>query len=222
MILEVLALMAVTLVLGLTDPRLARTLRMDNAGTSRRFEATLPTEAQRTEQVKAGILRCARLGLRPFTVGAAPLWLVLLCVPGCADSATAPSGPQPQSGLAMVTMPIGHQTFTLEVADTDEKREIGLMSRDSMPASHGMIFVFPREEPRGFWMKDTRIPLDIIYVAADRRVASIHQMNPFDLTRVNSAGPAMYAIELNADTAKKLGVKPGDRLGIPPEVTAKE
>jgi uncharacterized membrane protein (UPF0127 family) len=119
-------------------------------------------------------------------------------------------------------MPIGHQTFTLEVADTDEKREIGLMSRDSMPASHGMIFVFPREEPRGFWMKDTRIPLDIIYVAADRRVASIHQMNPFDLTRVNSAGPAMYAIELNADTAKKLGVKPGDRLGIPPEVTAKE
>jgi len=220
MILEVLALMAVTLVLELMDPRLARTLRMGNAGTSRRFEVTLPTEAQRTEQVKLGILRCGRRCA--FSVGAAPLWLVLLCLPGCADSATAPSGPQPQSGLAMVTMPIGHQTFTLEVADTDEKREIGLMSRDSMPASHGMIFVFPREEPRGFWMKDTRIPLDIIYVAADRRVASIHQMNPFDLTRVNSAGPAMYAIELNADTAKKLGVKPGDRLGIPPEVTAKE
>ena len=212
--------MAVTLVLGLTDPRLARTLRIGNAGTSRRFEVTLPAEAQRTEQVKVGILRRARLCA--FTVGAAPLWLVLLCVPGCADSATAPSGPQPQSGLAMVTMPIGHQTFTLEVADTDEKREIGLMSRDSMPASHGMIFVFPREERRGFWMKGTRIPLDIIYVAADKRVASIHQMNPFDLTRVNSAGPAMYAIELNADTAKKLGVKPGDRLGIPPEVTAKE
>jgi len=220
MILEVLALMAVTLVLGLTDPRLARTLRMGNAGTSRRFEVTLPTEAQRTEQVKLGILRCGRRCA--FSVGAAPLWLVLLCLPGCADSATAPSGPQPQSGLAMVTMPIGNQTFALDVADTDEKREIGLMSRDSMPASHGMIFVFPREEPRGFWMKDTRIPLDIIYVAADRRVASIHQMNPFDLTRVNSAGPAMYAIELNADTAKKLGVKPGDRLGIPPEVTAKE
>jgi len=220
MILEVLALMAVTLVLGLMDPRLVRTLRMGNAGPSRRFEVTLPAEAQRTEQVKVGILRRARLCA--FTVGAAPLWLVLLCVPGCADSATAPSGPQPQAGLAMVTMPIGNQTFTLEVADTDEKREIGLMSRDSMPASHGMIFVFPREEPRGFWMKDTRIPLDIIYVAADKRVASIHQMNPFDLTRVNSAGPAMYAIELNADTAKKLGVKPGDRLGIPPEVTAKE
>ena len=220
MILEVLALMAVTLVLGLMHPRLVRTLRMGNAGTSRRFEVTLPTEAQRTERVKLGVLRCGRLCA--FSVGAALLWLVLLCVPGCADSATAPSGPQPQSGLAMVTMPIGNQTFTLEVADTDEKREIGLMSRDSMPASHGMIFVFPREEPRGFWMKDTRIPLDIIYIAADRRVASIHQMNPFDLTRVNSAGPAMYAIELNADTAKKLGVKPGDRLGIPPEVTAKE
>ena len=211
--------MAVTLVLELMDPRLARTLRMDNAGTSRRFEATLPTEAQRTEQVKAGILRCARLGLRPFTVGAAPLWLVLLCVPGCADSATAPSGPQPQSGLAMVTMPIGHQTFTLEVADTDEKREIGLMSRDSMPASHGMIFVFPREEPRGFWMKDTRIPLSIAFADRAGTIVRIADMQPFDTKRTGSVLPATFALEMEQGWFAANGIEKGAVIaGIPTDL----
>jgi uncharacterized membrane protein (UPF0127 family) len=71
-------------------------------------------------------------------------------------------------------------------------------------------------------MKNTRIPLDIVYVAADKRVASIHPMKPFDLQRVTSAGPAMYAIELNAGTASKIGLKPGDVLDIPAEVKAKE
>ena len=53
-------------------------------------------------------------------------------------------------------MPIGNKTFTLEIADTSQKREIGLMFRDSMPADHGMIFVFSDEAPRGFWMRNTR------------------------------------------------------------------
>jgi uncharacterized membrane protein (UPF0127 family) len=142
---------------------------------------------------------------------------------GCTDdSATGPSGPGPQTGLATITMPIGNRAFTLEVADTGTKREVGLMFRDSMPEDHGMIFVFEDEDFRGFWMKDTRIPLDIVYVAADKQVVSIHTMKPFDLQRVTSAGPAMYAIELNAGTASKIGVKPGDMLDIPAEVKAKE
>jgi hypothetical protein len=119
-------------------------------------------------------------------------------------------------------MPIGNRAFTLDVADTDTKREIGLMFRDSMPEDHGMIFVFEDEAFRGFWMKNTRIPLDIVYVAADKQVASIHTMKPFDLRKVTSAGPAMYAIELNAGTASKIGLKPGDLLEIPAEVKARE
>jgi len=156
------------------------------------------------------------------SVTAVPLWLLLFCAAGCADPSTAPSGPKPQSGLATIKMPIGSKTFTLEVADTDRKREIGLMFRDSMPADHGMIFVFKDEDFRGFWMKNTRIPLDIIYVAADKGVASIHAMKPFDLSEVLSAGPAMYAIELNVNTASGTGVKAGDKLEIPAEVKAKE
>lgn len=160
-----------------------------------------------------------------LSVPSAPLWLILysLLPGGCADPTTTHSGEaKPQSGLATITMPIGNKTFTLEVADDDEKREIGLMFRDSMPADHGMIFVFPDEQHRGFWMKNTRIPLDIVYVAADKRVASIHAMQPFDLTPVNSAGPAMYAIELNVDTARAVGVKAGDKLDIPADLKAKE
>jgi uncharacterized membrane protein (UPF0127 family) len=152
-----------------------------------------------------------------------PFVLLTLLVGGCAYPTTARGDePKPQSGLATITVPIGNKTFTLEVADDDDKRQIGLMFRDSMPADHGMIFVFKDEKHRGFWMKNTRIPLDIIYVAADKRVASIHAMQPFDLTPVESAGPAMYAIELNVDTARATGVKAGDKLEIPSELKAKE
>src|SRR5437667_1419898 len=88
--------------------------------------------------------------------------LMLSAVVGCDSSASAPSSaPAP---LRTTTMQIGSQTFTLEVADTDSTREFGLMKRDSMPADHGMIFVFSRDEPRGFWMKNTRFPLDILFI----------------------------------------------------------
>src|SRR3954471_21933201 len=68
--------------------------------------------------------------------------------------------------LPTVQVSLGGKPFTLEVADTDANRQYGLMRRDSMPADHGMIFVFGDERERGFWMKNTRIPLDIVYVNA--------------------------------------------------------
>jgi hypothetical protein len=117
-------------------------------------------------------------------------------------------------------MPIGTATFTLEVADTPEKRETGLMFRDSLPADRGVLFVFPDEGPRAFWMKDTRIPLDLVYVSADHHIVSIHALKPFDLTPVVSAGPAKYAIELNVNTASTVGVRPGDTLEMPAAVRA--
>lgn len=131
---------------------------------------------------------------------------------------SAGSGGAPQSGLPTVTMPIGSRTFTLEIADTDRTQEIGLMHRDSMPSDHGMIFVFPSERPLNFWMKHTRIPLDILYVDAGGTVVSIHQMQPFDLKGSVSRGPAKYAIELNQGAAQAAGVKAGDRLTLPPSI----
>lgn len=117
--------------------------------------------------------------------------------------------------LPTVQMQIGNKQFTLEVADDDAKREMGLMFRDSMPADRGMIFMFDEPEVLGFWMKNTRIPLDIIYVGGDSVVVSIKSMEPFDLRSTSSDRPAQYAIELNKGMAAACGVKVGDKLVIP-------
>ena len=118
---------------------------------------------------------------------------------GCQDSSKPGTPPgQPDAGpvnkgLPTVQMKIGTGTFTLEVADTYNTRQTGLMNRDSMPADHGMIFVFDEQEELGFWMKNTRIPLDIIFLDKTGRVVSVHQMKPFDETDIPSDGPAMYS-----------------------------
>jgi uncharacterized membrane protein (UPF0127 family) len=91
------------------------------------------------------------------------------------------------------------------------------MFRDSMPPDHGMLFVFQTEERQGFYMRNTRIPLDILFLDSSGTVVSIHQMYPFDESSTLSAAPARYAIELNQGAAAAAGVKAGDRLSIPPE-----
>ena len=123
----------------------------------------------------------------------------------------------PQSDLRTVSMKIGSMPFTLEVADSFAKRERGLMQRDSMPEGHGMLFVFEDETDRAFWMKNTRIPLDILYIATDGKIVSLKTMRPYDLSQVPSDGPAKYAIELNAGMIQKTGVKVGEILQIPAE-----
>ena len=120
-------------------------------------------------------------------------------------------------GLPTTVMQIGSERFTLEIADDDTERATGLMNRKSMPADHGMIFVFPGEDRLSFYMKNTYIPLDIVYADAAGRVVSIHAMQPLDLRSVPARGPAKYAIELNQGTAARVGLKPGDQLQIPPE-----
>lgn len=119
---------------------------------------------------------------------------------------------------ATVAMRIGRETFHLEVADTHAEQARGLMYRKSMPADHGMIFVNEEAAERSFWMKNTYIPLDILYLDAGGKVISIKQMTPHDLTGVTSDGPAMYAIELNQGAAIRARVTIGDRLSIPPEL----
>jgi uncharacterized protein len=143
------------------------------------------------------------------------------------------SGPSPESSAATsqpieinptlpsIELTIGHQAFDLEIANTPEKRRLGLMNRKSMAANHGMIFYFPDEQVLSFWMSNTLIPLDIIYVSAEGEVVSIHQMQPLDETSISSDHPAKYAIELNQGAAAKTGVKVGDKLAIPAGLRAR-
>jgi uncharacterized protein len=123
-----------------------------------------------------------------------------------------------QQGLPVVEMKIGNKEFVLEVAATAEARNRGLMRRDSMPADHGMIFVFTEEQPLSFWMRNTRIALDIIYLDRGGRVVSIKPMKPYDESSTPSDGPAQYAIEVNQGAAATAGVKVGDVLALPAEL----
>lgn len=113
---------------------------------------------------------------------------------------------------------LGGKTFAVEIADTSEKQALGLMFRDSMSDDQGMVFIFPNEAPRSFWMKNTRIPLDIMYFDKELKMVSISaDTPPCKVTRCPSypsKAPAMYVLELNAGMAKKLGVGEGDKLTL--------
>ena len=110
------------------------------------------------------------------------------------------------------------ERFTVELADTADKQALGLMFRDHLPDDHGMLFRFPREGMRSFWMKNTRIPLDILYFDADLRLVSVAEnAQPCRIPRCRnypSAAPAKYVLELNAGTAAELGLEPGDALEL--------
>lgn len=134
-------------------------------------------------------------------------------VPGCRGDEEQQQ--PPRSTLETVQMRIGDRTFTLEIADTPETQAYGLMNRKSLPPDRGMIFVFPDEKRRSFWMRNTLIPLDILYLNEAGRVMSIAQLKAMDENGVPSAGAAKYAIELNKGMAEEVGVEVGDILDIP-------
>ena len=104
-------------------------------------------------------------------------------------------------------------TFSTEFAVSDAEREHGLMDRTHMDADHGMLFIFPGDEPRSFWMKNTLIPLDLIFVAEDGRVTGVvARATPGDLTPRSAGGPSRYVLEVNGGWAEARGVAAGDRV----------
>ena len=108
--------------------------------------------------------------------------------------------------------------FSVELATTSKEQALGLMYRDSMADDHGMLFIFPTETRRSFWMKNTRIPLDIFYFDAELKLVSVSENTPPCRTEscpsYPSDGPARYVLELNAGKAAQLGVRPGDPLEL--------
>jgi uncharacterized membrane protein (UPF0127 family) len=110
----------------------------------------------------------------------------------------------------------GPHEFRVELADTPAERAKGLMYRKHMPADQGMLFDFHEEGPVMMWMKNTYIPLDMIFVSR-RGVVTHVAVNaaPFSEEIITSGGPAYAVIELNAGAASKIGLKPGDEVRHP-------
>lgn len=106
-------------------------------------------------------------------------------------------------------------SFEAEVANSEKLRTQGLMNRDSLDKDKGMLFLFPDEETRYFWMQNTQIPLDIIYVNSKKRVVHIvENAEPYDLKLLSSREPAKYALEINAGLSKVQGIEKGQRMSI--------
>ncbi|WP_066226157.1 DUF192 domain-containing protein [Formosa haliotis] len=105
------------------------------------------------------------------------------------------------------------KTLDIEIADTEYARETGLMYRSTMKDNRGMLFIFPDEAPRSFYMKNTQIPLDIIYLATNKTIVSIGKnAKPMDESSVFSEKPAMYVLEVNGGLADKWNLKVGDSI----------
>ncbi|MDZ4375896.1 MAG: DUF192 domain-containing protein [Phenylobacterium sp.] len=107
----------------------------------------------------------------------------------------------------------GLHRFMVEIADSPREREYGMMCRTGMAPDRGMLFIFPQAAPQAFWMRNTLIPLDIIYIASDGKVVSIvRNARPLDETSQPSAGPAQFVLELAGGRAAQIGLLPGDRI----------
>jgi uncharacterized membrane protein (UPF0127 family) len=117
------------------------------------------------------------------------------------------------------------QRYAIEIADDDSERARGLMFRDAMAADRGMLFIYDADQPQAFWMKNTKIPLDILYFDGSRKLVSQQRdVPPCSLgdacPSYPSKAPAQYVLELNAGEAARLKLQDGAELtfgpGIPP------
>lgn len=103
--------------------------------------------------------------------------------------------------------------LSIEVADNEEERAQGLMYRSQMADSVGMLFIFEQAEPRSFWMKNTKIPLDIIYVGPDKEIVMIYKgVMPYSTQSVPSYKDARYVVEVNGGYTTEHNIKEGDHI----------
>jgi len=135
----------------------------------------------------------------------------LACLPAQAQE---PSAPQALA-TRVLTVTGQHKPihFQVEVAKTEREQEIGLMFRKTMPANHGMIFPFASERMATFWMHNTYLPLDMIFIRKDGTISSIAPMvKPLSDDITGSVEPVGAVLELNSGAAARTGIKPGDKV----------
>ncbi len=117
---------------------------------------------------------------------------------------------------------VGETKATVEIADSLPERTQGLMFRKGLAPDHGLLFIFDAPDWLSFWMKNTRIPLDIAFIDEDGSIINILSMTPFDMTseKYKSERKALYALEMAKGWFEKNGIEPGDTVEIPNSVLA--
>jgi len=142
-------------------------------------------------------------------------WIVLGAMLAFCMSAGAGARAASIQPLEIVTKS-GVQVFSVEMATTEEEKTNGLMYRKELPDGRGMLFDFSPEQEVSMWMKNTFIPLDMIFIRADGRILRIAENTEPQSTRIiPSMGVAKGVLEVIAGTAKKYGIAPGDRVAHP-------
>ena len=142
--------------------------------------------------------------------------LALAALLASLSASAQPADGKPQS-LPITIIRVGPHPGAAEVAATPDQRTIGLMYRFSLPADHGMLFVFPQPQPLSFWMRNTYIPLSIAYIDVEGRILNVVEMAPRSDATHPSRGEALYALEMRKGWFADKGVGPGTRVtGLPP------
>jgi len=132
-------------------------------------------------------------------------FILVLCLTACSA---------PADGL--IHLKIGDRRLTVEIADSDAERRLGLMYRDFMADDQGMLFVYPQPRRLSFWMKNTKIPLDIAFIDVDGTILQIEQMKPMDMSHTISRKKVRFALEVNQGWFAKHKIKVGEKIsGLP-------
>ena len=160
--------------------------------------------------------------MKPIRITALALGMALLaCSPQQQAEATPAAEPagqvHPVSGLEVVpltvTSPNGKHEFRVEVAQSPSEQAKGLMFRTELGPNEGMIFPYDPPQQVSFWMKNTPLPLDIIYIGTDGRISNIAaQTEPYSLESLPSIGLARLVLEIPGGRAEELGIAPGDKV----------
>lgn len=150
-------------------------------------------------------------GFPNLHAAAALFALALVVASPAAAEAACPSSTLKHAPATFVTA-TGRHKYDLEIAASPDEQQCGMMFRKTMQPGTGMIFPFTSPRSASFWMENTVLPLDLIFVGPDNKVLTIASGKPFSRDLIDSGGITASVIELKAGQAKKIGLKPGDRV----------
>lgn len=154
-----------------------------------------------------------KIVLAAFVLSLLSLQSAALAQPGTAGVVAGEPQKLPHSPLTIRAASGKTLKFTVEVAVTPDEQAIGLMFRASMPQDNGMLFVYRTPQPLAFWMENTFLPLDLIFIGQDGRILNVAaNAKPLSRQPILSAGQAIGVLEINGGLAAALGIAPGDRV----------